>query len=120
VSGPWDSYRGKAPGLEVPAGTVASFDQLVAQLRGAHFALVVLPSDRTRMFNLTLATQVGVAALLDLPIVAVSTHGLPVPPGVARIAHTSVVVGDVNTPEGFAELDTKLSPIVEQLHRERP
>lgn len=64
---------------------------------------------RGEEIDVKFAVDLGLAILLDKPIVAVSLSGRPIPPGLRRIAHEVVeLTGDFDTEARQAELAARL------------
>jgi len=87
----------------------------VKQMAESAFVISLLPTDGEP--DIKIAVELGLALLMDKPIVAVATNGGKVPRALARIAQARVEVGDIDTEAGQLELQRKLDPILKRMAR---
>jgi hypothetical protein len=66
--------------------------------------------------DIKFAVELGLAIMLDKPIVAVAQPGIRVPAGLRRVAHCVIEMGDdFDTEVGRKELASRMTQILEEL-----
>ena len=69
--------------------------------------------------DIKFAVELGLAIMLDKPVVAVAFPGREVPPGLRRVAHAVIeLTEDFDTAAGRQEMADKLGPIAKRLCEE--
>lgn len=66
--------------------------------------------------DIKFAVELGLAIMMDKPVIAVAFPGTPVPPGLRRVAHAVIeLTEDFDTAAGRQEMREKLEPIAKLL-----
>ena len=65
--------------------------------------------------DIQFAVELGLGIMLDKPIIAVAMNGTPVPPGLRRVAHAVIEVGDVDTEAGRVDFVRRLQAVTTEL-----
>lgn len=86
--------------------------ETVAKMADSAFVMSLVPSGET---DIKFAVELGLAIMLDKPIVALAVRGTEVPPGLRRVAHAIIEVDDIDVEAGRMELQRKLEPVLEGL-----
>lgn len=80
---------------------------LVHKIDDSAYVVNLVPAEGG--FDVKFAVELGVAIMLDKPIIPVVLPGREVPPGLARVAHALIALDrDLDTEAGRAEMSTKM------------
>lgn len=100
----------------------ASWDSFVTHTRAeaaqkidsSAFVLQLVPDAKD--VDIKFAVELGLAIMLDKPIVAIAMPGIPVPPGLRRVVHHVIEMDeDLDTDAGRQEMSDKLKPIADRI-----
>lgn len=86
--------------------------EIVAKIADSAFVMSLVPGGDT---DIKFAVELGAAIMLDKPIVALALRGRDIPPGLRRVAHAVIEIGDIDTEAGQMELRRKLEPVMAEL-----
>lgn len=86
--------------------------EIVAKIADSAFVMSLVPSAGS---DIKFAIELGTAIMLDKPIVALAIRGRDIPPGLRRVAHAVIEIGDIDTEAGQMELRRKLEPVMAEL-----
>lgn len=89
-----------------------SRDELVDMVDSSAFMMSLVPKGDV---DIQFAVELGLGIMLDKPIVAVAVNGTPVPPGLRRVAHAVIEVGDIDTAAGREDFVRKLEVAAQEL-----
>lgn len=106
---PWDDPRARQWVEEVRRDTLPGIDQ------SAYF-LTITPAGEP---DVKLAVEVGLALLLDKPIIAVVPAGRTIPAKLAAVADRIVETGDIDTYDGQRELARRVRAAMDSIDEER-
>lgn len=110
----WPPWSNDDPEFEAQWEKFVNHTRAETITKMADSACVVSVMPKDGEYDVQLAVQIGMALLMDKPLIIVATHGLKVPSALARTARHSLEVGDVDTEAGYLELERKLMPIVKE------
>jgi hypothetical protein len=83
--------------------------------RSAVFLSLVPSTDEP---DIQFACELGLAILMDKPVIALAMPGREVPPGLRRVAHAVIELRhDPDTPEGEAEMREAIEPLRELIDK---
>ncbi len=89
-------------------------EDVVQQVAGSAAFISLLPGEDE--LDVSFATQLGMAIMLDKPIIALAVAGRHVPSGLRAIAAEIIEVsGDMDTEDGRQEMADKLEPAIRRL-----
>lgn len=89
--------------------------ELVEKMAASAFVASLVPSGET---DVKFAVELGLAIMLDKPIVAIVVSGSPVPGKLRDVADAVIEISDMDTEAGQAELQAKLLPRITRYARE--
>jgi hypothetical protein len=85
----------------------------VQKIAQSAFVASLVPSGDT---DIKFAVELGLAILLDKPVVAIAFPGRAVPPGLRRVAHSVIELDhDMDIEAGRLEMQRKFSAVMEDL-----
>lgn len=87
-------------------------EDTVAKMVESSFVMSIVPSGET---DIKFAVELGLAIMLDKPIIALAIQGVETPPGLRRIAHAVIEVDDIDTEVGQVELKRQLDRVMAEL-----
>lgn len=89
----------------------------VKAMESSAYVMSLIP-DKDKV-DVKFAVELGMAIMLEKPIIAMVQPGTPVPPGVRKVA-TAVIVADLDTETGQQQATRQLKEVMARFGDERP
>jgi hypothetical protein len=87
-------------------------EELVDMIDDSAFVMSLVPNGDV---DIKFAVELGLGIMFNKPIIAVAFDGKDVPPGLLRVAHAVIEVGDIDTEEARVDFVRQLEAVTAEL-----